>query len=70
MAATYLLSFTLIWHMHMILLLKNNIMKKKKLEDSTQGLRKDSRDYTDNYWKDNFEDEDDVEDFLTRDWDD
>jgi len=51
-------------------LLKNNIMKKTKLEDSTKGLRNDSRDYTDNYWKDNFEDEDDVEDFLIKDWDD
>lgn len=45
-------------------------MKKMKLEDSTQGLYNNPSDYTDNYWKDNFEDEDDVEDFLTKDWDD
>ena len=39
-------------------------------EEDVMANCKDSFDYTDNYWKDNFEDEDDVEDFLTRDWDD
>lgn len=39
-------------------------------EEDVMANCKDSFDYTENYWKDNFEDEDEVEIFLTKDWDD